>query len=69
MALAEFAHNKSTILAPGWPPFEALYNKPCKSPSCWLESGGIVMFTHDMVCETTKVIEIAEDEGCSRHAE
>ena len=39
LPLVEFAYNNSYQFTIGMAPFEALYSRPCRSPTCWLEVG------------------------------
>ena len=39
LPLAEFAYNNSYQSSIGMAPYEALYEKPCRSPLCWIEVG------------------------------
>ena len=49
MALAEFAYNNSYQASIGMPPFEALYERPCRSPLCWEELGDRAVMSPDFV--------------------
>ena len=39
LLLVEFAYNNNYQESIGMAPFEALYGRPCRSPTCWLEGG------------------------------
>jgi hypothetical protein len=39
-------------------PFEALYGRPCRSPSCWFQAGEVPLLGPEMVRETSEKIEI-----------
>ena len=39
----EFTYNNSYQASIGMAPFEALYGRPCRTPSCWLESADVVV--------------------------
>ena len=43
LPLVEFTHNNSYQASIGMAPFEALYGRPCRTPSCWLESADVVV--------------------------
>lgn len=60
LGLVEFAYNNSYHSSIGMAPFEALYGRPCRSPSCWLDSGDRAMLGPDMVRETSEAIELAK---------
>ena len=38
-------------------PYEALYGRPCRSPTCWLEAGESSLFGLEIVRKTTKKIQ------------
>ena len=40
----EFAYNNSYQASIGMAPYEALYGRPCRSPTCWLEVGASSLF-------------------------
>ena len=54
--LAEFAYNNSHHSSIGMATFEALYGRPCLSPSSWLESGEKVVLWPESVKETSEKI-------------
>ena len=54
--LVEFAYNNSFQTSIGMTPFEALYGRPCRSPSCWVESTERLLLGPDMVRDTTERI-------------
>ena len=54
LALAEFTYNNSYQASIGMAPFEALYGRPCRSPSCWLESTEAVIVGPEMVREAAE---------------
>ena len=39
-------------------PFEALYGRPCRSPSCWLESGEKLILGPDFVRDSSEKIDL-----------
>ena len=39
LALIEFAYNNSYHSSIGMAPYEALYDRPCRTPTCWSEVG------------------------------
>ena len=39
LPLIEFAYNNSFYSSIGMAPYEALYGKPCRTPTCWSEVG------------------------------
>ena len=44
LSLVEFAYNNSYQASIGMTPYEALYGRPCRSPTCWLEEGESSLF-------------------------
>ena len=41
-------------------PFETLYGRPCKSPSCWLETGDRLVLGPNLVREALEKIELIQ---------
>ena len=58
LPLVEFAYNNSYHSSIGMAPFEALYGRPCRSPSCWSDVGDKAILGPDMVRETTERVEL-----------
>ena len=54
LPLAEFTYNNSYQTSIGMAPFEALYGRKCRSPSCWTEVGKTEITRPDIVLETTE---------------
>ena len=61
LALAEFTYNNSYQASIGMAPFEALYGRKCRSPSCWTEVGETEITGPDIVLETTEKIKLIQD--------
>ena len=61
MPLVEFAYNKSYQASIGMTPYEALYGRLCRSPTCWLEAGESCMFGPEIVRETTEKIQLIRE--------
>lgn len=38
-------------------PFAALYGRPCRSPSCWTESGNHLVLGPEVILEASKKVE------------
>ena len=57
LPLAEFAYNNSFQTSIGMAPFEALYGRPCRSPSCWLEAGDQILLGPELIRETTERVQ------------
>ena len=45
----EFTYNNSYQASIGMAPFEALYGRPCRSPTCWLEGGELLIVGPEML--------------------
>ena len=58
LSLIEFAYNNSFRSSIGMAPYEALYGRPCRSPTCWSEVGDRALLGPDLVQETTQNIQI-----------
>ncbi|XP_074337001.1 uncharacterized protein LOC141674179 [Apium graveolens] len=54
--LVEFAYNNSWHASIGMPPFEALYGRRCRAPSCWDEVGERVIEGPDLVRITNEKV-------------
>ena len=50
ISLVEFSYNNSFQSSIGMAPFEALYGRPCRSPSCWLEAGEKLVLGSNFIC-------------------
>ena len=61
--LVEFAYNNSYQASIGMAPYEALYGRPCRSPTCWLEAGKRSLFRPEIVRETTEKIQLIPGEA------
>ncbi|XP_074328102.1 uncharacterized protein LOC141666014 [Apium graveolens] len=55
--LVEFAYNNSWHASIGMPPFEALYSRRCRAPSCWDEVGEGVIEGPELVRITIEKVE------------
>jgi len=58
LPLVEFAYNNSYQFTIGMAPFEALYGRRCRSPTCWLEVGDNKLLGPEVIQETSARIEI-----------
>ena len=58
LPLVEFAYNNSYQFTIGMAPFEALYGRPCRSPTCWLEVGDNKLLGPEVIQETSARIEM-----------
>ena len=60
LPLVEFAYNNSYQSTIGMTPFEALYGRPCRSPSCWLDNKYPVIVGPELIEETVKQVELIQ---------
>ena len=58
LPLVEFAYNNSYQTCIGMEPFETLYGRPCRSPTCWWESTDKIFLLPKMVRETSEKIDL-----------
>ena len=58
LPLVEFAYNNSYQATIGMAPFEALYGRPCLSPTCWWESTDKLILGPDMIRETSEKVDL-----------
>nr|GEY09655.1 retrovirus-related Pol polyprotein from transposon 17.6 [Tanacetum cinerariifolium] len=56
LPLAEFSYNNSYHASIKAVPFEALFEKKCRSPVCWSEVGDAQLTGPELIRETTKMI-------------
>ena len=52
--LMEFAYNNSYHSSIGMAPYEALYGRRCKTPTCWTELDEHTIICPDLVKDTEK---------------
>ena len=58
LPLVEFAYNNSYQTRIGMTPYEVLYGRSCKSPSCWWESTKNVILGPEMIRDTFEKVEL-----------
>ena len=56
--MAEFAYNNSFQSTIGMAPFEALYGRPCRSPSCWLDNKDPALVGPELIEESVRIVEL-----------
>ena len=54
--LVEFAYNNSYHSSIGMAPFEALYGRPCRSPTCWMDFGEQLLLGPELVQQTNELV-------------
>ena len=58
LPLVEFAYNKNWQASIGMVPFEALYGRKCRTPTCWNEVGEKLLEGPDLVQVSTSKVEV-----------
>ena len=58
IAMTEFAYNNSFQSTIGMAPFEALYGRPCRSPSCWLDNKDPVLVGPELIEESVRIVDL-----------
>jgi len=61
LPLTEFSYNSSYQASIGMATFEALYGRPCRSPSCWAEVGKRGLLGPEIVQETSEKIRLIRE--------
>ena len=56
--LVEFSYNNSYQTSIGMAPYEALYGRPCKSPTCWIEARDRLILGPDLIREAFEKVEM-----------
>lgn len=56
LSLVEFTYNNAYQAGIGMVPFESLYGRPCRSPTCWLESPDVVIIGSQLVQESEGMV-------------
>ena len=57
MHLVELSYNNSHQASIEMAPYEALYGRPCRSLTCWIESGDRLVLGLDMIKEATEKVD------------
>lgn len=60
LPLVEFAYNNGYHSSIGMAPFEALYERKCRTPVCWSEVGERVLLGPELLDQTTDMIRIVQ---------
>jgi hypothetical protein len=61
LPLIEFAYNNSYHASIGMPPYEMLYGRKCRTPSCWLEPGEKQFAGPELVQLTADKVNVAKE--------
>jgi hypothetical protein len=61
LPLIEFAYNNSYHASIGMPPYEMLYGRKCRTPSCWLEPGEKQFAGPEIVQLTAEKVNVAKE--------
>ena len=69
LPLVEFAYNSSYQASIRMAPYEALYGRRCRTPSCWTELGERQVLGPELVADTEDKVKLSRDrlkEACDR---
>ena len=58
LPLVEFAYNNSYHASIQMAPYEALYERPCRSPICWTEVGESSITAPDLIRDTSEKVSL-----------
>ena len=61
LCLVEFAYNNSWHASIGMAPFEALYGRKCRAPTCWDEVGERIIEGPELVRITNEKVDVAKE--------
>ena len=61
LPLVEFDYNNSYHSTIGMAPYEALYGRKCRSPSCWMKVGDRELEGPELIRETSEKITIIQE--------
>lgn len=61
MPLAEFAYNNSYQASIQMAPYEALYGRRCRTPTCWTELGERQVLGPELVADTESKVKLIRD--------
>ena len=61
LPLAEFAYNNSYQASIQMAPYEALYGRRCRTPTCWIELGELQVLGPDLVADTESKVKLIRD--------
>ena len=60
-SLSEFAYNNSYQVSIGMAPYEALYERKCRTPICWDEVGEWKLSSEELIKVSTEKIQIVKE--------
>ena len=61
LPLVEFAYNNSYHSSIGMPPYEALYGRRCRVPTCWKETGEKPLAGPELMQQTHEKVQIIRE--------
>ena len=61
LPLVEFAYNNSYQVSIQMAPYEALYERPCRSPICWTEVGKSSITGPDLIIDTFEKVGLTQN--------
>lgn len=56
--ISRYAYNNNYQSTLGMTPFQALYDRSCRSPTCWLDNKDLVFDGLDMIDDTINVVDL-----------
>lgn len=63
LPLVEFSNKKSYQVSIGMTPFKALYGRPSRSPTCWVEAQEPMLVRPELIKQTQKVVQLICQSG------
>jgi len=61
LPLIEFTYNNNFHASIGMTPYEALYNRKCRTPLCWYQDGEAVLVGPELLEQTTEEVWMVKD--------
>jgi len=61
LPLVEFTYNKNYQAIIGMAPFEALYERRCRTPLCWYQDGESVLVGPELLQETIERVQLVRE--------
>lgn len=60
LALVEFTYNNSYQSNISMAPFEAVYERRCRTPLCWFKDGDLVLTGPELIQQTTEKVKLIQ---------
>jgi len=61
LPLVEFTYNNSFHASIGMAPYEALYDRKCRTPLCWFQDGESVVVGPELLRQTTEKVKLIQE--------